>query len=60
MCPARRLTMVRITPSGYLQLAQERGQWQPVDATPRGIWSRLQFPTAAGDPALDVTTPNRA
>jgi len=31
----------RITPRGRTQLAEERRQWQAVDATLRGIWQML-------------------
>jgi len=35
----RRRKYYRITASGRAQLAEERRQWQAVDATLRGIWS---------------------
>jgi PadR family transcriptional regulator, regulatory protein PadR len=35
----RRRKYYRITPGGRAQLAEERRQWQTVDATLRGIWS---------------------
>ena len=34
----RRRKYYRITPRGRAQLAEERRQWQAVDATLRGIW----------------------
>ena len=36
----RRRKYYRITPEGQAQLAEERRQWQAVDATLRGIWRR--------------------
>jgi len=46
----RRRKYYRITPRGRVQLAEERRQWQAVDATLRGIWQALalRVPTAAG------------
>jgi DNA-binding PadR family transcriptional regulator len=37
----RRRKYYRITPAGKKELANERRQWQAVDATLRGIWSTL-------------------
>jgi DNA-binding PadR family transcriptional regulator len=37
----RRRKYYRITPGGRAQLAEERKQWQAVDATLRGIWQAL-------------------
>jgi PadR family transcriptional regulator PadR len=37
----RRRKYYRITKQGLAQLAEEREQWQAVDATLRGIWSAL-------------------
>jgi len=37
----RRRKYYRITPEGRAQLAEERRQWQVVDATLRGIWRML-------------------
>jgi DNA-binding PadR family transcriptional regulator len=37
----RRRKYYRITPRGRTQLAEERRQWQAVDATLRGIWQML-------------------
>lgn len=42
----RRRKYYRITPSGRAQLAEDRRQWQTVDATLRGIWSALRIPDA--------------
>lgn len=47
----RRRKYYRITPPGRDQLAEERRQWQAVDATLRGIWSALAVPAPAGRPA---------
>lgn len=40
----RRRKYYRITTRGQTQLAEERRQWQAVDATLRGIWSVLSLP----------------
>jgi PadR family transcriptional regulator, regulatory protein PadR len=40
----RRRKYYRITARGRTQLAEERRQWQAVDATLRGIWSALTLP----------------
>ncbi len=37
----RRRKYYRITPGGRAQLAEERRQWQAVDATLRGIWRSI-------------------
>jgi len=37
----------RITPQGRAQLAEERRQWQAVDATLRGIWRGLSLAVPA-------------
>jgi DNA-binding PadR family transcriptional regulator len=37
----RRRKYYRITPGGRDQLAEERKQWEAVDATLRGIWRAL-------------------
>ena len=37
----RRRKYYRITPRGRAQLAEERRQWEAVDATLRGIWQAL-------------------
>ncbi|HVE50136.1 MAG TPA: PadR family transcriptional regulator [Casimicrobiaceae bacterium] len=36
----------RITSRGRAQLAEERRQWQAVDATLRGIWQALSLPAS--------------
>ncbi|MBK8164844.1 MAG: helix-turn-helix transcriptional regulator [bacterium] len=40
----RRRKYYRITSGGRAQLAEERKQWQAVDAALRGIWSTLAVP----------------
>lgn len=40
----RRRKYYRITADGLAQLAEERRQWQAVDATLRGIWQTLSMP----------------
>lgn len=47
----RRRKYYRVTPGGLAQLAEERRQWQAVDATLRGIWSTLAAPLANIPPA---------
>ncbi|HEX5166913.1 MAG TPA: helix-turn-helix transcriptional regulator [Thermomicrobiales bacterium] len=47
----RRRKYYRITGQGRSQLAEDRRQWQAVDATLRGIWQVLSFPAPAGQPA---------
>jgi PadR family transcriptional regulator, regulatory protein PadR len=44
----RRRKYYRITPPGRAQLAEERRQWQAVDATLRGIWHALSIALPAG------------
>jgi DNA-binding PadR family transcriptional regulator len=44
----RRRKYYRITPGGQAQLAEERRQWQAVDATLRGIWQALSVAGAGG------------
>lgn len=43
----RRRKYYRITPQGRTQLAEERRQWQAVDATLRGIWRVLALAVPA-------------
>jgi PadR family transcriptional regulator, regulatory protein PadR len=43
----RRRKYYRITRQGRAQLAEERRQWQAVDATLRGIWRSLSLPIPA-------------
>src|SRR5215210_2313717 len=47
----RRRKYYRITSSGRAQLAEERKQWQAVDATLRGIWRALSLPDPTSRPA---------
>jgi PadR family transcriptional regulator, regulatory protein PadR len=47
----RRRKYYGITPQGRAQLAEERKQWQAVDATLRGIWRTLVLLVAASRPA---------
>ena len=49
----RKRKYYRITASGRTQLAEERKQWQAVDATLRGIWSVLSVAL----PDVTSTTP---
>lgn len=46
----RRRKYYRITRAGRTQLAEERKQWQAVDATLRGIWRAVRVPVPV-DPA---------
>lgn len=46
----RRRKYYRITPQGRSQLAEERRQWQAVDATLRGIWRVLFLAVPAAPP----------
>ena len=56
----RRRKYYRITPRGRAQLAEERRQWQAVDATLRGIWQALSVPVSAGRPTLAAPWPQAA
>ncbi len=47
----RRRKYYRITPGGRAQLAEDRRQWQAVDATLRGIWGPLSLSVPASQPA---------
>ena len=40
----RRRKYYRITAAGRAQLAEERRQWQAVEATLRGLWQALRVP----------------
>ena len=46
----RRRKYYRITPQGRAQLAEERKQWQAVDATLRGIWKSIALPVPTSRP----------
>ncbi|MGH7480860.1 MAG: PadR family transcriptional regulator [Longimicrobiales bacterium] len=50
----RRRKYYRITRQGRAQLADERRQWQAVDATLRGIWRVLYLPVPASQLASAV------
>ena len=56
----RRRKYYRITPRGRAQLAEERRQWQVVDATLRGIWQALSVSVPAGHPAAAAPLPQGA
>ena len=47
----RKRKYYRLTAGGRAQLAEERRQWQAVDATLRGVWHALGAPGADGRPA---------
>jgi DNA-binding PadR family transcriptional regulator len=46
----RRRKYYSITPQGRAQLAEERRQWQTVDATLRGIWRMVSLAAPAAPP----------
>lgn len=52
----RRRKYYRITSQGRAQLAEERRQWQAVEATLRGIWKSLVFPIPA-EPVFHAAIP---
>ena len=56
----RRRKYYRITPQGRAQLAEERRQWQAVDATLRGLWQALSLAVPAGHPASAAPRPQEA
>ena len=56
----RRRKYYRITPEGRAQLAEDRKQWQAVDATLRGVWRELSLLVSAGLPASAVPLPQGA
>jgi DNA-binding PadR family transcriptional regulator len=51
----RKRKYYRITPQGRAQLAEERRQWQAVDATLRNVWQALFHPEGCG-PAWSCET----
>ena len=53
----RRRKYYRITTRGRARLAEERRQWQAVDATLRGIWRTLYLPVPAGPLASAAPRP---
>ena len=52
----RRRKYYRITSRGRTQLAEEREQWQAVDATLRGIWRALSIPVRSSSGVSRATT----
>jgi DNA-binding PadR family transcriptional regulator len=56
----RRRKYYRITAQGRAQLAEERRQWQAVDATLRAIWQALAVAAPAGPPASAAPLPQGA
>ncbi len=56
----RRRKYYRITSRGRAQLAEERRQWQAVDATLRGIWRVLCVSVPAGHPESPMPLPQGA
>jgi PadR family transcriptional regulator, regulatory protein PadR len=56
----RRRKYYRITSQGRAQLAEERRQWQAVDATLRGIWQVLSLSVSASHPASAAPLPQGA
>jgi DNA-binding PadR family transcriptional regulator len=46
----RRRKYYRITSRGKDQLAEERRQWQAVEATLRGVWRALSIPVSCNHP----------
>src|SRR5919108_5538895 len=53
----RRRKYYRITSQGRAQLAEERRQWQTVDATIRGVWRDLRVAIPISRPALAAPLP---
>ena len=56
----RRRKYYSITPGGRARLAEERRQWQAVNATLRGIWQALSLPVPANHPASAAAIPQGA
>ncbi len=56
----RRRKYYRITSQGRVQLAEERKQWQAVDATLRDIWQALSLSVPANPLASDAPLPQGA
>ena len=56
----RRRKYYRITSQGRAQLAEERRQWQAVDATLRVMWQALSLAVPAGPPASAAPRPQGA
>ena len=53
----RRRKYYRITSRGRAQLAEERRQWEAVDATLRGIWQSLSLSVPASRPPAAAPLP---
>jgi DNA-binding PadR family transcriptional regulator len=53
----RRRKYYRITSEGRAHLAEERRQWQAVDATLQGLWRALFLPVPAHSPGSSATLP---
>jgi PadR family transcriptional regulator PadR len=56
----RRRKYYRMTSKGRAQLAEERRQWQAVDATLRGIWKAISISILANHPASAAPLPQGA
>jgi DNA-binding PadR family transcriptional regulator len=56
----RRRKYYRITSSGRAQLAEERKQWQAVEATLRGLWHMLSLSAPIGRSAAAALLPEAA
>jgi len=56
----RRRKYYRITASGRAQLAEERRQWEAVDATLRSVWQALFPAESHSHPALAAPSPMKA
>jgi DNA-binding PadR family transcriptional regulator len=56
----RRRKYYRITSQGRAQLAEERRQWQAVDATLRSVWQALSLSVTASHRASTVASPQGA
>jgi len=56
----RRRKYYRITSRGRAQLAEDRRQWEAVDATLRGIWQALSVAVPAHPPASAGPLPQGA
>jgi DNA-binding PadR family transcriptional regulator len=56
----RRRKYYRITLTGKTQLAEERSQWQAVDATLRSVWVTLSLAIPAGHGASAMPSPQGA
>jgi DNA-binding PadR family transcriptional regulator len=53
----RRRKYYRFTAGGRAQLAEERKQWQAVDATLRGIWQAVRVPIPASHLVFTASLP---